>query len=83
MSIRTKVALVIALGAGFPLGAYLAVALGVGFALDSGIASIIQTHGHVQLVGWVGLFIMGRSPHCAAAVVRVDSLADGGRTWPT
>jgi uncharacterized protein involved in response to NO len=57
------VALAIALGAGFPLGAYLAVALGVGFALDSGIASIIQTHGHVQLVGWVGLFIMGISQH--------------------
>lgn len=57
------VALAIALGAGFPLGAYLAIALGVGFPLGSGMASVIQTHGHVQLVGWVGLFIIGISLH--------------------
>jgi uncharacterized protein involved in response to NO len=57
------VALGIALGAGFPLGAYLAVAMSVGFPLGSGVASVIQTHGHVQLVGWVGLFIMGISLH--------------------
>jgi uncharacterized protein involved in response to NO len=57
------VALAIALGAGFPLGAYLTVAMGVGFPLGSGVVSVTQTHGHVQLVGWAGLFIMGISLH--------------------
>ena len=56
-------ALVIALGTGFPLGTYLAVMLGAGFPFGSSAASIIQTHGHVQLIGWTGLFIMGISLH--------------------
>lgn len=57
------IALAFALSAGFPLGAYLAIAMGVGFPLGSGVASVMQTHGHIQLVGWVGLFIMGISLH--------------------
>jgi hypothetical protein len=36
----------------FPWVPYLAIALGVGFPLGSGVASVIQAHGHVQLVGW-------------------------------
>jgi uncharacterized protein involved in response to NO len=55
------VALAMALGAGFPIGAHLAAVLGFSFPLGRGFASFLQLHGHVQLVGWTGLFIMGIS----------------------
>lgn len=52
-----------AIVAGFALGAYLAVVIGYGLPVGQGFYSLIQTHGHLQLVGWVGLFIMGISLH--------------------
>jgi uncharacterized protein involved in response to NO len=55
------VALVTALGAGFAMGAYMALAIGYGWPLARAFASLAQTHGHLQLVGWAGLFIMGVS----------------------
>jgi uncharacterized protein involved in response to NO len=75
------VALAIALGAGFPLGAYLTIAMGVGFPLGSGVASVIQTHGHVQLVGWVGLFIMGISLHVIPRLAGVSIASRHGSGW--
>ncbi|MFN3477086.1 MAG: hypothetical protein ACK4Z6_05975, partial [Candidatus Methylomirabilales bacterium] len=56
-------ALAIAIVAGFAIGAYLAFVIGYGFPLGAGFSSLIQTHGHLQLVGWAGLFIMGVSLH--------------------
>lgn len=56
-------ALAIAIFAGFAIGAYLAFVIGYGFPLGEGFSSLIQTHGHLQLVGWAGLFIMGVSLH--------------------
>jgi uncharacterized protein involved in response to NO len=56
-------ALVSALGAGFPIGAHLTFVMGFGFPIGAGYASFIQTHGHIQLMGWVGLFVMGVSLH--------------------
>jgi uncharacterized protein involved in response to NO len=56
-------ALVAALGAGFPIGAHLAFVIGFGFSISTGYASFVQTHGHVQLVGWAGLLVMGISLH--------------------
>jgi uncharacterized protein involved in response to NO len=55
------VALATALGAGFAIGAYLALALGYGFPFVPAFGGLIQTHGHLQLVGWAGVFIMGVS----------------------
>jgi uncharacterized protein involved in response to NO len=55
------VALATALGAGFAMGAYMALAMGYGWPLAPAFYSLIQTHGHLQLVGWAGLFIMGVS----------------------
>jgi len=55
------VALATAIVAGFAIGAYLAFVVGYGFPLGAGFSSLIQVHGHVQLVGWAGLFIMGVS----------------------
>jgi uncharacterized protein involved in response to NO len=57
------VALATALFAGFAIAAHLAFVIGFDFPLGKGFYSFIQTHGHVQLVGWVGLFIIGISLH--------------------
>jgi uncharacterized protein involved in response to NO len=56
-------ALLVALGAGFAIGAHMTFVLGFDFPLGKGFASFIQIHGHAQLVGWVGLVIMGISLH--------------------
>lgn len=56
-------AMAIALFIGFAIGAHLTFVIGYSFSLGDGFVSFIQTHGHVQLVGWVGLFIMGISLH--------------------
>jgi hypothetical protein len=55
------VALATALGAGFAIGASMALAMGYGLPFVPAFDSLIQTHGHLQLVGWAGLFIMGVS----------------------
>jgi hypothetical protein len=57
------VALATALLVGFAIGAHLAFVIGFDFPLGQGFYSFIQTHGHVQLVGWVGLFVIGISLH--------------------
>jgi uncharacterized protein involved in response to NO len=57
------VALTAAVFAGFAIGAHLSFVIGFDFPLGRGFYSFIQTHGHVQLVGWVGLFIIGISLH--------------------
>ncbi len=57
------VALAAAVFAGFAIGAHLAFVIGFDFPLGQGFYSFIQTHGHVQLVGWAGLFIVGISLH--------------------
>jgi uncharacterized protein involved in response to NO len=57
------VALATALGVGFSIAAYLSSVLGLGFPVSRGFASFMQVHGHAQLVGWAGLFIIGVSLH--------------------
>jgi uncharacterized protein involved in response to NO len=56
-------ALGIAIFAGFAIGAHLAAVIGLDFSLGKGFYSFIQIHGHLQLVGWAGLFIIGISLH--------------------
>jgi uncharacterized protein involved in response to NO len=56
-------ALGIAIFAGFAIGAHLAAVIGLERPLGSGFYSFIQIHGHLQLVGWAGLFIIGISLH--------------------
>jgi uncharacterized protein involved in response to NO len=56
-------ALGIAIFAGFAIGAHLAAVIGLDFPLGKGFYSFIQIHGHLQLVGWAGLFIIGISLH--------------------
>ena len=56
-------ALRFALFGGFAIVAHLTFVIGYDFNLGDGFVGLIQTHGHVQLVGWAGLFIMGMSLH--------------------
>ncbi len=56
-------ALGLAIFSGFALGAHVASVIGLDLPLGKGFYSFIQTHGHVQLIGWAGLFIIGISLH--------------------
>ena len=54
-------AIVIAIVGGFMLGAHIAMQMAFGMGLPRALDIWISVHGHLQLVGWVGLFIMGVS----------------------
>ncbi len=54
-------ALALATLGGFALGAFLAWRMAWGQNLPADLVVWIQVHGHLQLVGWAGLFIMGVS----------------------
>jgi len=43
------------------MGTHVAFTIGFDFPLEKGFLAYIQTHGYLQLMGWVGLFIMGMS----------------------
>jgi uncharacterized protein involved in response to NO len=53
----------LAIFAGFAIGAHLAAVIGLDRPLGTGFYSFIQIHGHLQLVGWAGLFIISISLH--------------------
>ena len=48
-----------ALCVGFPLGLLLAHAAAQGTSLGGRSPQLLQVHGHIQLFGWFGLFVMG------------------------
>ncbi len=56
-------ALATATFAGFGIGGHLAFVIGFGFPLNASFPSMVQAHGHAQLVGWAGLFVIGTSLH--------------------
>ena len=56
-------ALAVAIFGGFALAGHLAFVMGFDRPLGDGFASLIQIHGHLQFVGWAGLFIIGVSLH--------------------
>lgn len=72
------VALALAVFAGFAIGAHVAFVIGFDFPLGPGYYSFIQTHGHVQLVGWAGLFIIGISLHI---IPRLASVPIAHPSW--
>jgi hypothetical protein len=53
----------IAVFGGFMLGGHIAMQIGFDMGLPQALDVWIQVHGHLQLVGWAGLFIMGVSLH--------------------
>jgi uncharacterized protein involved in response to NO len=72
------VALATAVLAGFAIGAHLAMVIGLDIPLGKGFASFVQTHGHLQLIGWAGLFIIGISLH---VIPRLASVPVANPRW--
>jgi len=54
-------ATLIALTAGFGFVAILSIHVGFGLSVDAWWLPVLQAHGHAQLIGWLGLFIVGVS----------------------
>jgi uncharacterized protein involved in response to NO len=76
------VALATAILGGFGLAAHLSVVIGFGFPLGPAFPALVQAHGHAQLVGWAGLFVMGFSLHFIPRLASV-SLARPQWVGPT
>ena len=68
----------IALTAGFGFAAVLSVLMGFGLPLGGWWMPMLQAHGHAQLMGWTGLFIVGVSlffvPRLAGVPLRFPGL---------
>jgi hypothetical protein len=74
-------ALAAVLAAGLRIGAHLTFVLGFGFPVSIGFASFVQTHRHVQMVGWTGLMIMGSSLHVLPRLAGVALAAFPPLRW--
>ncbi len=64
-------ALWLAIVGGFSLGAHIAMPMGFGWNLPRFYQIWVQTHGHMQLLGWTGLFIIGVSLYFMPRFVKV------------
>ena len=73
-----RVALVTAIFGGFALAGHLCFVMGFDRSLGDGYASLIQIHGHLQLLGWAGLFIIGISFHI---IPRLSSVPISQPQW--
>ena len=58
-----RASILFALTAGFAIAAHLSFTIGYDFDLSDGFYAFIQIHGHAQLLGWIGLLVMGISLH--------------------
>ncbi|MDO8532994.1 MAG: DUF1858 domain-containing protein [Dehalococcoidia bacterium] len=58
-----KTSLAVALTAGFSLGTVIILYPALGGTLGAWWLPHVQVHGHAQILGWVGLFIMGIAYH--------------------
>lgn len=75
------VACIMACGAGFAIAGHLSFVLGFSFRPGPGFTSFVQTHGHVQLLGWAGLMIMGISMHVMPRLAGVPLAYPHWRGW--
>ena len=73
-----RMALVVAIFGGFALAGHLCFVMGFDRSLGDGFASLIQIHGHLQLLGWAGLFIIGISLH---VIPRLSSIPISHPQW--
>jgi len=73
-----QAALFFALIFGFGLGAHNASIIGLQMPLHAGFMGYLQLHGHIQLFGWAGLFIIGISLHF---LPRMTSASLPGKIW--
>ena len=66
------VALATAILGGFGLAGHLSVVIGFGLPLGPAFPALVQAHGHAQLIGWAGLFVMAFSLHFIARLASVS-----------
>jgi uncharacterized protein involved in response to NO len=74
-------ALWLAILGGFSLGAHIAMPMGFGWNLPPFYQIWVQTHGHLQLIGWTGLFIIGVSLYFMPRLVKVPLPHQFLTTW--
>lgn len=74
-----RAALATAIFGGFGIGGHLAFVTGFGLPLGRSFHALIQAHGHAQLVGWAGLFVMGTSLYF---IPRLASVPLARPRWP-
>lgn len=67
-----KSSLLMVLTGGCTFGAILLIYMGLHMSLESVTRSLVQAHGHLQLYGWVGLFIMGIALHVVPRFKNVE-----------
>ncbi|MBT3478313.1 MAG: hypothetical protein HOA15_03665 [Candidatus Marinimicrobia bacterium] len=67
-------AILIAFWAGINMGAHVAFTVGFDFPLGKGFHAYIQTHGYLQLMGWIGLFVMGVSIHFLSRLAHFENI---------
>jgi uncharacterized protein involved in response to NO len=53
-----RISLSLGVGAGFSLGLYLLLGFALGLPLSAGTPALMQVHGHVQVFGFLAMFIM-------------------------
>ncbi len=58
-----KVALLLGVGGGFLLAAILTITSALDLSLGPWWLAVAQAHGHLQLYGWAGLFVLGVALH--------------------
>src|SRR5215469_6592867 len=58
-----KTALLMGAGGGFLLATILTVTYALSIPLGAGWEALAQAHGHLQLYGWAGLFVLGVALH--------------------
>ena len=56
-------AILLGLLGGFGLGAHMVFVLAFGYTPGPAFSGMVQVHGHLQLLGWTGLFIIGISTY--------------------
>src|SRR5215467_10810634 len=59
VALLLKTALLMRAGGGFLLATILTVTYALSIPLGAGWEALAQAHGHLQLYGWAGLFVMG------------------------
>ena len=74
-------ACIMALGSGFAIAGHMSFILGFSFAPGPGYVSFVQTHGHVQLIGWAGLLIIGISLHVMPRMAGAPLAHPQWRSW--
>jgi hypothetical protein len=67
-----KTALLMALTIGVAVGAIILTYIGSKHSFHSAVHSLVQTHGHAQLFGWVGLCIIGFAYYIVPRVKNVE-----------